>query len=95
MVFDGPDLIGAYPYVEHTDFPLVQVVHRLGGSITQTVGEPRVTSGRSVSVVGDTLLMLFGGEEGRGWVLDRYDVQSGQYSAGVFPVIVALKRGAS
>lgn len=100
MVFDGPDLIGAYPYVEHTDFPLVQVVNRLGGSITQTVGGPPVTSGRSVSVVGDTLLVQYlhsdllphfsnraaAGDDGKVFTL---------YSTGVFPVIVALMRGAS
>lgn len=115
--FAGSDLIGVYPYVEHTAFPLVRVFSRLGGLITQTAGGQPVTSGRSVSVVGDTLLVLFGGEEGRGWVLGRYDVRNGQYlhsdllphfsnraavgddgrvftlySAGMFPVIVALMR---
>lgn len=79
MVFAGSDLIGVYPYVEHTAFPLVRVFNRLGGSVTQTAGGQPVTSGCSVSVVGDTLLVLFGGEEGRGWVLDRYDARNGQY----------------
>lgn len=82
MVFDGQAVSGVYPYVEHSDFPDVRRETRLRGSYAQHVERP-TTTGKSLSVVGDTLHVLFfghGRREGRpGYKIDKYDIRTGSY----------------
>lgn len=82
LVFDGDGNkpSGVYPYVEHTTFPDVISVRQGLRTYSRHPTRP-VSSGRSLSVLGDTLFVLFGGTRGAGWVLDRYDVRTGRYLA--------------
>ena len=73
-------LTGVFPYVEHSDFPGVQRVHRDDGGFRETMMRRPVDTGLSLSVVGDTLFVLFGGEsQSRGRVLDKFDARTGAY----------------
>ena len=79
MVFRGSEVVGAYPYVEHYDFPEVIVERRGMGTVSRMTERPPST-GSSVSVVGDTLHVFFGGtSEQRGRMLDAFDVTTGRY----------------
>ena len=81
MAFRGGELLGTYPYIEHVDFPKLREV-RNGNSVSRRPVRRPAETGRSLSVVGDTLFVLFGGENEsrfRGWVLDKFDVRSGTY----------------
>ena len=81
MAFQGSELVGVHPYVEHMDFPKLREVRR-GNTISRQMVRRPAETGRSLSVVGDTLFVLFGGENEsrfRGWVLDKFDVRSGVY----------------
>ena len=81
MAFRGGELLGTYPYVEHVDFPKMREV-RNGNSVRRRPVRRPAETGRSLSVVGDTLFVLFGGENEsrfRGWVLDKFDMRSGTY----------------
>lgn len=75
MVFDGPRLLKVRPYVQHTEFPEVLYMRQGFTRRWQHVSRP-MPSGRSVSVRGDTLFVLFG-RAGR--ALDRYDLRTGAY----------------
>lgn len=79
MVFDGAQLKDVRPYVVHTEFPEVRYQRQGFRRYWQHVRRP-VSSGRSVSVAGDTLAVLFGGGgRWRGWIVDRYDLRTGSY----------------
>ena len=83
FVMDGNDVVGAYPYVEHTEFPVIAVTESRSGTSTRTsrrmVARPDY-SGFDLSVAGDTLVVLTGGKtEGRFRMLDMYDLDTGQY----------------
>ena len=79
MAFRGSELLGVFPYLEHTDFPNLRQVRQGNYVRTQVTRRPADT-GQSLSVVGDTLFVLFGGESRfRGRVLDKFDVRSGAY----------------
>ena len=80
MKFRGTELLGVFPYVEHVDFPEVREVSGpLGGRSSHMMRRP-VRAGVSLSVVADTLFVLFSGKTpGRGRLLDKFDVQSGEY----------------
>ncbi len=69
MVLDGHEISGLYPYVEHTDFPVVRTMRQGMSTRTQMVERPP-DSGRSFSVQGDTLFVLFGGQYAPGYLLD-------------------------
>lgn len=74
MTFREDELPGVFPYVEHSDFPKVRQGH---GTSTRITKRP-VDTGLSLSVVGDTLFVLFGGESRlRGRLLDKFDLRSG------------------
>lgn len=76
MKFRGVELLGVFPYVDHVDFPEVSRVQQ-GGRVRFGMTTPPTPAGRALSVVGDTLHVLFG----TGWLLDRFDVRSGSYLA--------------
>ena len=77
--FREAELQGVFPYVEHLDFPRLRQVRRGNTVSTKTTRRP-IETGRSLSVVGDTLFVLFGGKSpGRGRLLDKFDVRSGAY----------------
>lgn len=76
--FREAQLLGVFPYVEHFNFPRARQVRRGNGVSTRMVRRPAET-GRSLSVVGDTLFVLFGGEKVAGWALDKFDLRSGAY----------------
>lgn len=67
-------LLDVFPYVEHFDFPRARQVGQ-GMRMTRRPTE----TGRSLSVVGDTLFVLFGGEKVAGRALDKFDLRSGAY----------------
>lgn len=69
---------GVFPYVEHSDFPKARQVRQGNTVRTQMTARP-VETGRSLSVVGDTLFVLFGGETATGWVLDKFNLHTGAY----------------
>ncbi len=79
LVFDGDELMAAHPYVFHTEFPEVRFV-RQGFTTFWHMPRRPPSSGRSVSVLGDTLFVLFGGPgPRRGRILDRYNLRTGEY----------------
>lgn len=79
MVFREDELLGVHPYVRHSEFPEVRWVRHGFQIFRQTLRRPTST-GRSLSVRGDTLHVLFGGG-GRlsGRLIDKYDLRSGAY----------------
>lgn len=79
LTFRGAEPLGVFPYAEHLDIPDVRQV-RQGSSISaQPMTRPTET-GLSLSVVDDTLFVLFGGKSQlRGRILDKFDVRSGAY----------------
>ena len=81
MRFRGAELEGVFPYAEHVEFP--EVRDERGGATRgglSRMDKRPVQSGLSLSVVGDTLFVLFSGESRlRGRVLDKFDVRSGAY----------------
>lgn len=81
MVFDGNNLVGTHPYVEHSEFPEIRLVRQGFRRYSHIPERPR-TSGRTLSVLADTLFVLFGGERpvGRlGRALDKFDLTTGRY----------------
>ena len=78
--FQEARLTGVFPYVEHSDFPEVRRTHRDDGGFRETMMRRPADAGLSLSVVGDTLFVLFGGEsQWRGRVLDKFDARTGAY----------------
>lgn len=75
--FRDAEVLGIYPYVEHSDFPRLRQVRRRNQVSIRVMSRPTET-GQSLSVVGDTLFVLFGGKV-RGRVLDKFDLRSGAY----------------
>ncbi|WP_423928306.1 hypothetical protein [Candidatus Palauibacter sp.] len=76
------DSIAAYPYVEHTSFPVMTVTVATEGATTTTTQRlPRVPySGSTLSVRGDTLGVFFEGRSpDRNRTLDLYDLTTGAY----------------
>ena len=59
--FREAKLLGIFPYVEHSEFPRTGYA-RHGKRLRTWVAARPVESGRSLSVVSDTFLVLFGGE---------------------------------
>ena len=82
MRFRGAELQGVFPYVEHVEFPVLRQVRRGDQVSVHLTGRPTDT-GLTLSVVGDTLHVLFGGgvESLARGVLDRFDLPSGSYLA--------------
>ena len=79
MVFKNASVVGVYPYVEHYDFPEVAVSRRAFTTSSRMVRHTPST-GRSVSVRGDTLYVLFGGASSmRGYMMDTYEIATGRY----------------
>ena len=79
MTFRNTDLTAVFPYAEHFDFPVLRRVRRGEDLYTHLTRTPTVT-GSALSVVGDTLFVLFGGEsQSRGRVLDKFDARTGAY----------------
>ena len=79
FVFQDTAVVGVYPFVEHTDFPEVRYV-REGLSRTSYMVNRPPSSARSLSVRGDTLHVLFGGQSSSsGRLLDKHDLNTGQY----------------
>ena len=75
MPFQGAELLGVFPYVEHAEFPVLRQV-RQGNSFSSYLTAQPPRTANSLSVVGDTLHVLFGGT---GRVLDKFNVRSGAY----------------
>lgn len=76
------DSVAAYPYVEHTSFPVMAVTVVTEGATTTTTRRlPRVpNSGSTLSVKGDTLAVFFEGQSpDRNRTLDLYDLTTGAY----------------
>ena len=81
MVIRDDKVDGVYPYVHHYDFPEI-VIERRGLSRNMRMTSRPTTTGRSLSVRGDTLYVLFGGSgPRRGFMLDTFDLATGQYIA--------------
>lgn len=80
FVFRDDGSLTSYPYVEHTSFPQVVRQRSREGlgvrTLTSFVSRP-MSSAINLSTVGDTLVVLFGGETGG--VLDKYDLHTGAY----------------
>ena len=78
LVFDGSQLAGTYPYVAHSEFPEIRYVRQGLSQYWYTPVRPP-SSGRSLSVLADTLFVLFGGQRFAGRTLDKYDLSTGKY----------------
>ena len=73
FIFSGPDPQGAYPYIEHVDFPPL-VRSSTPGGFRVTYPERPTRSAQDMAIGGDTLLVL-----ARNWGLDRYSLNTGEY----------------
>ena len=77
--FREDQLMGVFPYVKHSPFGRAREVRQGNAVRTWMLARP-VETGRSLSVVGDTLFVLFGGEDWtQGRILDKFDLRSGAY----------------
>ena len=83
FVFERDRVLGTYPYVEHTEFPMVVVTRSRSGETVRTSQRTPVRpdpAGYDLAVRGDTLAVLFGGATSAQLrVIDRYDLRTGQY----------------
>jgi hypothetical protein len=78
----GEDAIAAYPYVEHTEFPVltVSVVRDGNTTMTRKSVERVPGSALNLSVRGDTLAVFFeGAGPHRARTFDFYDLETGTY----------------
>jgi len=84
IVFDGAEVVGRYPHIEPLPFSGTLVTETpTGGVMTSYDGSPTHTT-LDLAVREDTLFVLFhGATEHRGRVVDRYDVNSGDYLGSV------------
>lgn len=79
MVFHGDSLASVHPYIEHLPFPAVRWFRQGARTVRHHVRRPPET-GRTLSVIGDTLFVLFGGRGAlRGRQIDKYDLRTGEY----------------
>lgn len=79
MTFRRSEQLGLFPYAEHVDVPDVHQVVQ-GNSLRARPMTRPIETGTSLSVVGDTLFVLFGGKSQlSGRILDKFDVRSGAY----------------
>ena len=87
IVFDGGDVQGRYPHIEHVPFPEVLVTKtENGATMVSYEGRPPITTA-DLAVKQDTLFVLYyGTTEYSGRVIDKYDVNTGDYLGSVlFP----------
>ena len=87
IVFDGDEVEGRYPHIEHVPFSKVKVSNtEHGGSRASYDGRPIHTTA-DLAVRKDTLFVLFfGATKNRGRVMDKYDINTGDYIGSVlFP----------
>lgn len=84
IVFDGAKVVGRYPHIEHLPFSRTLITEApTGGVMTSYDGSPTHTT-LDLAVREDTLFVLFqGATEHRGRILDKYDVNSGDYLGSV------------
>ena len=73
FVFSGRNPQGAYPYVEHVDFPTL-VRSRVPGGFRVSYSARPTRSAQDMAIRGDTLLVL-----ARNWQLDGYRMDTGEY----------------
>ncbi len=87
IVFDGGEVQGRYPHIEHVPFAKVVVTNtENGGSRASYEGEAPITTA-DLAVRNDTLFVLYyGTTENSGRVMDKYDISTGDYIGSVlFP----------
>lgn len=73
FTFQGADGTGAYPYVEHADFPALVTTRQTGTFAISYTARPRPMAD-DMKVRGDTVVVLVAAQ----W-LDRYGLNSGRY----------------
>ncbi len=79
FVFQDTTAIGVYPYAEHTNGPEIRYERQGMTRVTYMVERP-ASSARSLSVRGDTLYLLFGGNSPySGRMMDKHDLNTGEY----------------
>ena len=80
IVFDGAEVVARHPHIEHLPFSGTQVTEApTGGIMTSYDGSPTHTT-LDLAVKEDTLFVLFqGATQHRGRIVDKYDVNSGDY----------------
>jgi hypothetical protein len=79
IAFHDTSAVGVHPFVEYTPFPEIRTVRNGLSRASHMVNRPP-SSARSLSVRGDTLHVLFGGHsQSAGRLLDKYDLNTGDY----------------
>lgn len=86
IVFDGSEAMGRYPHIEHVPFSNVIVSNSERGAQARYEGRPIHTTA-DLAVRKDTLFVVFfGTTENRGRLMDKYDINTGDYIGSVlFP----------
>ena len=74
FLFDDRSSLGAYPYIEHSDFPSVVATTLPNGNVRLSFPVRPTPTAQDFAVRADTLLVLV---NNRG--LDRYDLTTGSY----------------
>ncbi|MXX70919.1 MAG: hypothetical protein F4Y73_03515 [Gemmatimonadetes bacterium] len=74
FLFDDRSSRGAYPYIEHSDFPAVVVTRRPNGNVRLSYPVRPTPAAQDLAVRADTLLVLVNNR-----ALDRYDLTTGSY----------------
>lgn len=74
FVFADSVAQGAYPYVEHMDFPSVITSRLPSGGFQLSYSRTPLRAAQDMTVSGDTLLVLV-----HNWMLDRYNLTTGGY----------------
>ena len=87
IVFDGAEILGRYAHIEHVPFPEMLITRtENGGTMVSYEGSAPITTA-DLAVRRDTLFVLYHGTtEYSGRVMDKYDIDTGDYLGSVlFP----------
>lgn len=74
FVFSGGEHRGSYPYIEHVDFPALVMSSMGSDRVRVSYTEPPIRAADDLVVEDNQVIVLV-----RNWMLDRYDLMSGEY----------------
>lgn len=84
IAFDGGEIEDRHPHIEHLPFAEVVVTETQYGGSMVSFGDNAIHATLDLAIREDTLFVLFSGAtDSRGRVLDKYDVNTGDYLGSV------------